>query len=422
MTSQANESRVVLGAPVISRGARQVRESRIRRLTIEAIAHKALNLAQAFPDYAPLPAFVEAIRTAASSSRHQYTDTWGSRDARQHVVDYVHRFHHGVQLDPDANVLLTLGAMEAMNDALFVALDPGDEAVVLEPFYECFVAQILSRHGVPKFVRLEQDGSGGFVLDLASVERAFTPRTRALLLNTPANPTGKIYSRAAIEALLDICRRHGAWLISDETYEQIFFTRERPVSVADVDPSFTHSVLLTGFGKTFAVTGWRIGYIVANQEFIRAVRPPHDVNTICAVAIVQEALPTLTRSPDEYFDLLRREYRERFEVLSSGLEAADFGVNAVEGAYYIFARIPDWWPGTGTTLNDALLQGGFIAGVPGEVFYGGTGGERFIRYTFCKNIDTMREAVARLQHGIERLQRGIERLRNGSGPANGAKS
>lgn len=392
---------------VISQGARQVKESRIRRLTIEAIAHGAANLAQAFPDYAPPDRFIDAIqRAAARPDRHQYTDTWGTKDARQAVADYIARFHPGVTIDPNTNVLITLGAMEAMNDALFVALDPGDEAIVLEPFYECFVAQILSRHGRPRYVRLERDGRGGFALDLDAVERAFTPRTRALLLNTPGNPSGKVYTRSDIEALLDLCRRHQAWLISDETYEQIYFTADRPVSVADVDPSFSQSVLLSGFGKTFAVTGWRIGYLLGNEEFIRHVRPPHDVNTICAVSIVQEALPTLTSSPDAYFETLRSDYARRFEVLRAGLESCGFGINTVEGAYYLFAEIPEWWRGTGAELNAKLLEGGFVAGVPGDVFYDHGGGDRFIRYTFCKKIESLNTAVERLYRGMKALSDG----------------
>jgi aspartate/methionine/tyrosine aminotransferase len=290
--------------PTISKAASQIKESRIRRLTVEAIRHKAANLAQAFPDYAPPPSFVEAIRTSSASGLHQYTDTWGTFATRKLVADYVKRFHPTAQLDPDANVLITLGAMEAMTDALFVALDPGDEAIVLEPFYECFVAQILSRHGVPRFVRLERDDLGDFVLDLAAVERAFTPRTRAVLLNTPGNPSGKVFTKQEITSLLDICRRRSAWLICDETYDQIYFTNSRPISVADVDPSFSNSVLLSGFGKTFGVTGWRIGYLVSNEEFMRFVRPAHDFNTICAVSIVQEALPT----------------RFRCEVLGQGIQ------------------------------------------------------------------------------------------------------
>lgn len=393
--------------PAVSQAAQLVKESRIRRLTIEAITHGAANLAQAFPDYAPPPQFIEAIQRAASRpDRHQYTDTWGTKEARQAVAGYIARFHPDVAVDPNTNLLITLGAMEAMNDALFVALDPGDEAIVLEPFYECFVAQILSRHGRPRFVRLEPDGRGGFALDLDAVERAFTPRTRALLLNTPGNPSGKVFTRSEIEALLDLCRRHGAWLISDETYDQIYFTADRPASVADVDPSFSHSVLLSGFGKTFAVTGWRLGYLVGNEEFIRHVRPPHDVNTICAVSIVQEALPTLTSSPDAYFETLRADYAERYNVLRRGLESCGFGINAVQGAYYLLAEIPEWWRGTGAELNTALLEGGFIAGVPGDVFYGPGGGERFIRYTFCKRIESLNTAVHRLQQGVATLSAG----------------
>lgn len=388
----------------VSKAATQVKESRIRRLTIEAIQNRAVNLAQAFPDYSPPAQFVEAIRAACTTSLHQYTDTWGTLATRKLIAEYITRFHPNAHPDPDANVLVTIGAMEAMNDALFVALDPGDEAIVLEPFYECFVAQILSRHGVPRYVALESDSDRGFALDLQKVEAAFTPRTRAVLLNSPGNPSGKVFTRAEIEGLLEICRRHGAWLISDETYEHIYFTGTPPVSIADIDPLFTNSVLLSGFGKTFAVTGWRLGYLVANEEFIRHVRPPHDVNTICAVPMVQEALPTLTKSPTEYFENLRAEYVRRFGILRSGLEACGFESNRVEGAYYIFAKIPSWCKATGTELNTALMRGGFLAGVPGEVFYGPGGGQEFIRYTFCKKVETMQLAVERLHAGMQSLR------------------
>ena len=393
--------------PPIASAAKGLKESRIRRLTVEAVRYRAANLAQAFPDYAPPQEFVDVLMTAAASNRHQYTDTWGAAETRCAVSGYVHRFHPEVKPDPDRNVLITIGAMEAMNDALFVALDPGDEAIVLEPFYECFVAQILSRHGVPLYVRLDEDGEGGFALDLNRLEAAFTARTRAVIVNTPSNPSGKVFSRAELEGILDICRRHGAWLISDETYEQIYFDGHRPASVIDVDPDLVNSVVVSGFGKTFAVTGWRIGYLIANDEFMRHVRPAHDVNTICAVSHVQEALVSLTGSADSYFAAMRDEYDFRRQLLSDGLRRLGFGVNRVEGAYYIFAKVPQWWDGSGDALNSRLIEGGFVAGVPGEVFYGPTEGDSFIRYTFCKQRSTLELALSRLEAGLNVL-RGAE--------------
>jgi aspartate/methionine/tyrosine aminotransferase len=390
--------------PPISDGARGVKESRIRRLTIEAIRHGATNLAQAFPDYSPPQGFVEALLSAATSNMHQYTDTWGAYETRSAVADYIHRFHPAVKPDPDDNVLITIGAMEGMNDALFVALDPGDEAIVLEPFYECFVAQILSRHGVPRYVRLKEDGVGGFTLDLNVLESAFTRRTRAVIVNSPSNPGGKVFSRHDMKAILDLCQRHQAWLISDETYEHIYFDGHRPVSAIDVDPGLNNSVLISGFGKTFSVTGWRAGYLVANEEFLRYARPPHDVNTICAVSHVQKALLSLVASPDPYFEALRQEYDRRRKLLSDGLRKHGFTVNRVEGAYYIFAKVPEWWEDTGAELNTRLTEGGFVTGVPGDVFYGPNGGSKFIRYTFCKQRSTLELALERLDGGFKLLR------------------
>lgn len=382
-----------------------VRESRIRSVSIEAINHGAISLAQAFPDYAPQQPFIEAVLQAtARADSHQYTDPAGTREARTAIASYIKRFHPAADVDPDANVLITLGAMEAMNDALFVALDPGDEAVVIEPYYECFVAQILSRHGVPRYARLTLGPGGRWALDIEAVERAFTSRTRALLLNTPGNPSGKVYTHAEIEALLELCQRHGAWLISDETYDQIYFTAERPASVIDVDPSLSQSVLLGGLGKTFGITGWRAGYLLGNDEFMRRAKPIHDVTTVCAVSMVQAAIPALVSAPDSYFSELRDQYRRRFEILYAGLRSCGFGVHEVDGAYYFMAEIPEWWKGTAASLNTALLERGLVAGVPGEVFYGGEGGERLMRYTFCKKEESLRAAVGRLQEGMAALR------------------
>lgn len=384
-----------------------VRESRIRSVSIDALNHGAISLAQAFPDYAPQPVFIEAMLQATSrADSHQYTDPSGSREARKAIVDYIRRFHPAANVDPDSNVLITLGAMEAMNDALFVALDPGDEAVVIEPYYECFVAQILSRHGVPRYAQLAQGTGGRWTLDIDAVERAFTSRTRALVLNTPGNPSGKVYTRSEIEALLELCRRHGAWLISDETYDQIYFTAEQPASIIDVDPSLSQSVLVSGLGKTFGITGWRVGYLIGNDEFMRRARPIHDITTVCAVSMVQAAVPALTSSPDSYFSGLRDQYRRRFEILHAGLRSCGFGVHEVEGAYYILAEIPTWWESDAASLNASLLERGFVAGVPGEVFYGASGGERSIRYTFCKQEESLRVAVGRLLEGMAALRAG----------------
>jgi aspartate/methionine/tyrosine aminotransferase len=392
---------IVIGDYPTLPGIGRVTESRIRRLTIEAVHHNATNLAQAFPDYAAPKCFVEALISAATANSHQYTDTWGTYETRRAVADYVHRFHRSICPDADKNVLITIGAMEAMNDALSVVLNPGDEAIVLEPYYECFVAQILSRHGVPRHVRLPEDGSGGFELDLGRLESACNERTRAVIVNSPSNPGGKVFSRSEMLALLEVCRRRGIWLLSDETYEHIYFDGHRPVSVIDVDPGLSNSVLIGGFGKTFAVTGWRAGYMVANEEFMRAVRPYHDVNTICAVSHVQQAIITLVQSPDEYFQKLRAEYHARRELLVAGLERLGFGVNRIEGAYYVFAELPAWWQSDASDFNAKLTERGFVAGVPGEVFYGPGGGGRRIRYTFCKQRTTIERALSQIESAFE---------------------
>ena len=374
-------------------------ESVIREMTRVANMHEAINLAQGFPDF-PAPetlkvAAVEAVRRDVN----QYAVTWGSPRIRR-ALAVAYRDWHGMEVEPDAQITVTCGATEAMASALLAVVDPGDEVIVLEPFYENYGPDAILCGAEPVWVPMERTRSGGlaFELDLDRLAAAFSDRTRAIILNTPNNPSGHVFSRAELEAVAELCRRHDAVAFTDEIYEHILYDGEH-TPLATMDGMADRTVTISGASKTFSVTGWRVGWIIAPPDLTDAIRKVHDFLTVGAPAPLQDAVAAgLETLDDGYYDRLAADYRRRRDVLHHALVDAGFDCSPPEGAYYILADFSELSDEDDDSFARRLAAEAGVASVPGSSFFHNPDlGRDLVRFAFCKRVETLDAAGERLR-------------------------
>ena len=383
-------------APLSARTARRTHsftESVIREMTRVANEHDAINLAQGFPDFPAPEVLKEAACDAIRADINQYAITWGSPRLRHRLAEKYGRIY-GMEVDADREITVACGATEAMASAMLAIVDPGDEVIILEPFYENYGPDAIISDAVPVFVPTEEDGR----LDVERTTQAFNERTRAIILNTPNNPTGHVFTRDELETVARLCIEHDAITFTDEIYEHILYAGEH-IPLATIDGMSSRTVTVSGFSKTFSVTGWRIGYIIAPAEYTAAIRKTHDFLTVGAPAPLQEACAVALEHLDHtYYEALATDYRHRRDVLYGGLSAAGFSCEPPAGAYYIltdFSAVSD--------LPDDefavwLTREAGIASVPGSSFYSAPDrGRTQVRFAFCKKIATLEEAADRLR-------------------------
>ena len=373
--------------------AERFTESVIREMTRLAQLHGAVNLSQGFPDF-PAPEEVkEAARRAVSADINQYAITWGARPLRQAIARKFERLY-GLAVDPEREVTVTCGSTEAMIAALLAVLDPGDEVVVFEPFYENYGPDAILSGAVPRFVRLRPPE---WDFDPAELERAFTERTRAIIVNTPNNPTGKVFSRAELETIADLCRRHDALAVTDEIYEHILYDGAEHLSMARVEGMRDRTVTINGMSKTYSVTGWRVGWAVAPAALTSAIRKVHDFLTVGAPAPLQQAGAVALRLPESYYQRLAAGYTVKRDRMLSILERAGFACFKPDGAYYIMTDISAFGFPDDVAFSRYLVEEIGVAVVPGSSFYNNPAkGSRQVRFTFCKTERTLEAAAERL--------------------------
>jgi aminotransferase len=367
-------------------------------MTRLAREHRSINLAQGFPNFAAPELLKEAACRAVQADINQYAITWGAQRLREALTKKYHRWY-GIESDPDREITVTCGATEAMISALLALINPGDEVIVFEPFYENYGPDTILADATPVYVPLEP----GKALDLDRLESAFTPRTRAIIVNTPSNPAGRVLSRSELEAIRDLCVRHDALAITDEIYEHIRFEGEH-IPIATLPGMRQRTVTISGASKTFSVTGWRIGWILAPIELTDAIRKVHDFLTVGAPAPLQEAVAVaLDESEPSFYTGLARDYRDRRDLLHAALIDAGFECVPPQGAYYIladFSRLSEM--AGGGTVSDTefavwLSREAGVTPVPGSSFYSRGGGSTQVRFVFCKTDDVLREAAERLR-------------------------
>ncbi|MFW6205826.1 MAG: pyridoxal phosphate-dependent aminotransferase [Gemmatimonadota bacterium] len=374
-------------------------ESVIREMTRVAAVHEALNLAQGFPDFPAPEALKAAACDAVRRDLNQYAVTWGSARLRRALAEAYHRWH-GLAVDPDRQLTVTCGATEAMAAALLAVVDPGDEVIVLEPFYENYGPDAILCGARPVWVPMERtrhQGGLAFVPDLDRLRAAFSDRTRAIVLNTPNNPSGHVFSRTELEAIAELCRRHDVVAFIDEIYEHIRYDGAH-VPLASLDGMAERTVTVSGASKTFSVTGWRVGWIVAPPDLTDAIRKVHDFLTVGAPAPLQDAVAAgLETLDDDYYASLAADYRRRRDTLHRALTGAGFDCSPPAGAYYVLAGFAELSDEDDDTFARRMAAEVGVAAVPGSSFFHDPApGRDLVRFAFCKRVETLEEAGRRL--------------------------
>jgi aminotransferase len=380
----------------ISRKAESFTESVIREMNRVAVAHGAISLAQGFPDFACPPELKRAVAEAVDSDMNQYAITWGSKPLRDAIAESTPRHFPGFgTIDPETQVTVTCGATEAMIAAMLGLLDPGDEVVIFEPYYENYAPDAILSGAVPRYVTLhEPDWS----IDPDELRGAFGPRTRGIVVNSPHNPTGKVFSRADLELIADLCVEHDVIAFTDDIYEHLVYDGEH-IPLATLPGMAERTVSIHSMSKTYSVTGWRIGWTIASPELSLGIRRVHDFLTVGAAAPLQAAAVTALCFPDAYYADLLAGYRERRDLLVPALRAAGFRVHEPSGAYYVMTDTRDLARDgeDDVTFAHRLIRDPGVAAVPGSSFFSRPElGRTKLRFAFPKRIETLEAAAERL--------------------------
>ncbi len=385
-------------ARTISRRVQGFTESVIREMTRVNAEHGGVNLAQGFPNFPPPKELVEAAHRAIDGDFHQYAITWGARSLREAIAAKFERFY-GPRVDPERQVTVCCGATEAMLSTLLAVLDPGDEIVIFEPFYENYGPGAIIAGARPVYVPLEPPEFG---FDPDRLRRAVTPRTKAIVFNSPNNPTGKVFGVRELETIAEVCQAHDLLAITDEIYEHILFDGARHVPIATLPGMWERTITISGVSKSYSVTGWRIGYTISPPELAVGIRRAHDFVTVGAPAPLQEAAVTALTLPDPYYVGLREAYQARRDLLLPLLERAGFRTFTPRGAYYVLTDCAHFLERLGLPDDTAfamyLVKDVGVATVPGSSFYAHAElGRTKIRFCFPKTDDVLLDAGRRLQ-------------------------
>jgi len=384
----------------LSAKTRLFTESVIREMTRRALKSGAVNLAQGFPDF-PAPAEIkQAAKRAIDEDYNQYAVTHGSPNFRRAIADKV-RSYNAVACDPERNITVTCGATEAMIATMLAVINPGDEVIIFEPFYENYGPDVILAGATPRYVALRDPD---FSIDRAELEAAFSPRTKAVVINTPHNPSGKVFTRAELEAIASLCRRHDALAITDEIYEHIIYGGARHVSIASLAGMAERTVTISGLSKTYSITGWRLAYAIASERITAAIRKVHDFLTVGAPHPLQEAGAFALRLPQSFYAELRAMYERKRGALYAALTRAGLKCSNPNGAYYIMAEVGGLGFKDDFAAADFILDEVGVAAVPGSSFYHRPElGYGKIRFTFSKSDETIAKAAERLSHLHEKL-------------------
>ncbi|MGA3088768.1 MAG: aminotransferase class I/II-fold pyridoxal phosphate-dependent enzyme [Terriglobales bacterium] len=379
-------------------------ESVIRDMTRQAMEYHAVNLAQGFPDF-PAPAEIKrAAQEAIAADVNQYAITWGAKSLRTAIARQM-RERQGIEVDPEREVVVCCGSTEAMIATLFAVCNHGDEVVVFEPFYENYGPDSILSGARPRFVSLRPPGSSEleWTFDEQELREAFQHQsanhhTKAIILNTPNNPTGKVFSRKELELIRDLCVEYNVLAITDEIYEHILYDGSEHISLAQLDGMRERTITINGLSKSYSVTGWRVGWAVAPPAITNAIRKVHDFLTVGAPAPLQEAGAAALSLPSSYYRELADRYRARRDHLIPALEKAGFRCYQPRGAYYVMTDISGFGFPNDVEFASYLVKEIGIACVPGSSFYKHPkDGSQQVRFAFCKKPETLDEAAKRLQ-------------------------
>jgi aspartate/methionine/tyrosine aminotransferase len=382
----------------VSRKASLFTESVIREMTREAMKYGAVNLSQGFPDFAAPEDIKRVAMQAIADDINQYAITWGARDFREAIARKT-KWYLGLEIDPEREITVTCGSTEGMIAAMMATVDPGEEVIVFEPFYENYAPDAILSDAKPRYVPLR---APDWKFDEAELRAAFNSKTKAIIVCNPNNPTGKVFTRAEMEFIAGLCREFDALCFTDEIYEHILYPREGAeiahISMAQIEGMRDRTVIVNSMSKTYSVTGWRVGYCIASPEITSAIRKVHDFLTVGAAAPLQAAGAYALSLPQSYYDQLQVDYQKRRDLILPELEKAGFKAFQPDGAYYIMTDISAFGFSDDVTFARYLVKEVGVAAVPGSSFYRNPeAGRTKLRFCFCKRDETLAEADRRLE-------------------------
>jgi len=362
-------------------------------MTRLAAQHNAVNLAQGFPDF-PAPEIVKrAAADAIAAEVNQYAITWGAKIFRDAIAAKYCR-HYGLDIDPEREITVCCGSTEGMIASLLAVSNPGDEVIIFEPFYENYGPDTLLCAASRKFVRLHPPD---WHYDPEELRRAFSPRTKAIILNSPGNPTGQVFTRAELTYIGELCQEFDALVISDEIYEHIIYDGAKHIPMMTLPGMRNRTILVNSMSKTYSVTGWRVGWVLAAPDLTDSIRKVHDFLTVGAAAPLQQAGAVALALPDEYYACLARDYQVRRDTMLDILKGAGFKCFHPLGAYYVMTDISGFGFADDVQCVRHLIEKHGVAAVPGSSFFADScSGATLIRFCFCKNYETLKEAGERL--------------------------
>jgi aspartate/methionine/tyrosine aminotransferase len=373
----------------------QFTESVIREMTRLAMEHNAVNLAQGFPDFAAPAEIKRAAQDAIAADFNQYAITWGAKPFRD-AIQGKYKKWYGIDYDPEREITVCCGATEGMIAALLAVTNPGDEIIIFEPYYENYGPDALLCEAKRKLVRLHPPD---WNFDPDQLRSAFSPKTKAIILNSPNNPTGKVFTRSELEFIANLCQEFDALAITDEIYEHILYDGASHTPIATLPGMRERTVLVNSMSKTYSVTGWRVGFVLAAPDLTDSIRKVHDFLTVGAAAPLQQAGVVALNLPDSYYEKLSVEYQGRRDLLLELLGSAGFRCYRPNGAYYIMSDISEFGFEDDLSFVRHLIESVGVAAVPGSSFFlNSDAGATLIRFCFCKKYETLNEAGNRLRH------------------------
>lgn len=378
--------------PEMSKRLNGFTESIIRKMTRIANKYGAVNLSQGFPDFDPPKEIKEALIKVAEEGPHQYEITWGSQKLREALAKKQMKFM-GIPVDPNKEIVVTCGSTEAMMVSMMTVCNPGDKVVVFSPFYENYGADAVLCGAEPIYVPLKPPE---FNFNKEELIKAFQQKPKAIILCNPANPTGKVFTMEELEFIADLAKKYDTFVITDEVYEHIVMKPNKHYYMASLPGMFERTISCSSLSKTYAITGWRIGYVIAPEKVIENAKKVHDFLTVGAAAPLQAAILAGLNLPDEYYESLTELYTKKRELFLKGLDEAGLKYTKPEGAYYVMVDISEFTHGSDVEFCEWLAKEVGVAAVPGSSFFK-EDVNNYIRFHFAKNEDTLLEAIKRLK-------------------------
>jgi aminotransferase len=377
-----------------SNRASKFTESVIREMTRICLKHQGVNLAQGFPDFPAPPEIKEAAIQAIQRDFNQYAITWGAPSLRQAIAEKF-AWYNGVTIDPEQEITVCCGSTEAMISSLMAIVNPGEEVIVFEPFYENYGPDTILCDAIPRFITLHEPD---WHFDEKELTQTFNNKTKAIILNTPNNPTGKVFSREELQFIADLCLKWNVVAVTDEIYEHILYNGAKHISIASLPGMREQTITINSISKTYSLTGWRVGWAIAPASLTSSIRKVHDFLTVGAPHPLQEAAATALRVDRSYYQTLAREYQERRDFLARALEEAGFKIYLPNGAYYIMTEVGHFGFSDDVTFARHLVEKFGVATVPGSSFYSSPSlGKTKIRFCFPKKRETLQAAAERLK-------------------------